>query len=412
MNFTQKTYKELMSLVENNEAFFFKDFPLDGNVYRIFNYRLASWTLFLEPSALNCRGIMFDVTNQDDVKLVSLPPEKFFNYEEGGVDHTLGKIGDKMEKMDGSLISTYIHNGQLYLKSKGSLFSQQANDAMALLSLEKNTTFKEQMEALALKGFTISLEYTSPENRIVVAYQEEALTVLSMRDHESGKTYYASQLVSFLKENNYDAILEHMVDFSNLLTQDLNQLNFVNEARKEESGEGYVVEIVLENSSYLVKIKNTKYLALHQTKDSVNSPRRLFEAIINEASDDLRSMFADDTYVLNKIEEMENKIQPIFNHIVKTVEDFVEEHKDLPRKDFAILAKKEHPIYMGLMMNGYLLSQYKAGKATDITNPPKENDFKSFAIKHRESLFKIKDEPENVVDMEESNISSKRNMGI
>lgn len=405
MNFEQKTYQDLMNLVERNEAFFFKDFTFDGKVYRIFNYRLASWTLFLEPSALNCRGIMFDVTDSNNVTLVSLPPEKFFNYEEGGVDHTVGKVGDKMEKMDGSLISTYIHNGMLYLKSKGSLFSQQANDAMAFLSLDKNKAFKEEMEALAKQGYTISLEYTSPENRIVVAYQEEGLTVLSMREHSSGKTYYASQLVSFLKAHNYDAIVENMVSFVSLLNEEVNQLDFVNSARKEEAGEGYVVEIVLENYSYLVKIKNTKYLALHQTKDSVNSPRRLFEAIINEASDDLRSMFSGDDYVINKIEEMEGKIQPIFNHIVKTVEDFVEEHKDLPRKDFAILAKKEHPDYMGLMMNGYIMNQYKEGKLPELVNPPKENNFKEFALKHREKLFKIKDEePENMESLEEREV--------
>jgi hypothetical protein len=40
------------------------------------------------------------------------------------------------------------------------------------------------------------------------------------------------------------------------------------------------------------------------------------EAIINEASDDLRTMFADDSYVLKTIEEMEKHVQPIYNHIV------------------------------------------------------------------------------------------------
>lgn len=402
MNFEQKTYTELMDLVEKNEAFFFKDFTFEDKKYRIFNYLLASWTLFLEPSALNCRGTMFDVTDPENVRLASLPPEKFFNYEEGGVNHTLGKIGDKMEKMDGSLISTYLHNGQLFLKSKGSLFSEQAQSSMKFLNLKDNEKFKEQLKDLAEKGFTISLEYTSPENRIVVAYQQDALTVLSMRDHKDGKTYYATDLVKFLKENNYDEILKNMVEFVNLLNEEIDHVKFVNDSRDEVEGEGYVVQIVLDNSSYLVKIKNKKYLSLHQTKDSINYPRHLFEAVINEASDDLRSMFDGDTYVLNKITEMENKVQPIFNHIVKTVEDFFEKNKDLPRKDFALLAKKEHPDYMGLMMNSYIFYQYKQGKLEGFLNPPAENDYKAFAIKNREKIFKIKDNvPENIDNLVE-----------
>lgn len=390
-NFENKTYNELMSLVEKNEAFFFKDFHLEGSIYRIFNYRLASWSLFLEPGALNCRGIMYDVTDENNAKLVSLPPEKFFNYEEGAVDHSAGILGDKMEKMDGSLISTYIHNNELFLKSKGSLFSEQANDSIWFLSQESNADFKKQLEDLAKKGYTINLEYTSPTNRIVVPYQEDALTILSMREHSTGKSFYASKLNEFLEENNYQHLQKHLVGYTNLSKEKIDQLKFVNEARAENEGEGYVVEIVLPEYSYLVKIKNTKYIALHHTKDSVNSPRRLFEAVINEASDDLRSMFSDDPYVLNKIQEMEDYVQPIFNHVINTVEDFLEKNKSLSRKDYAMLAKREQPLYMGLLMNAYLLDQYNSGELA-LPKPPKENNYKEFAIKNRNGLFKISDE--------------------
>jgi T4 RnlA family RNA ligase len=374
-DFAQKNYQDLMNLVKKDESFFFKDFNLEGNTYRIFNYRLASWTSFMEPSAINCRGIMFDVTNEADVKLVSLPPEKFFNYEEGGVDHSKGRLGDKMVKMDGSLISTYTHNDSVYLKSKGSLFSSQANDAMKLL--DSMPEFKQEVSDLVKKGYTMNLEYTSPENRIVIPYQIEDLTVLSVRNHETGENFFATKLKNLLNDK-YPEILKHLVNYENLNEQELNQNVFVNAVRDEQEGEGYVVEIVLsESESYLVKIKNLKYVALHQTKDSVNSPKRLFEAIINEASDDLRSMFADDPYILGKIAEMEAHVQPVYNHIIKTVEDFHAENKDLARKDYAIKVQKEQPDYLGLLMNAYL------GKA---------NNYKEYAIKHRKEIFGITDE--------------------
>ncbi len=385
MNFEQQTYNHLMNLISKNEAFFFKDFDLDNKTYRIMNYRLASWSLFQEPGALNCRGIMYDITDQNNVKLVSLPPEKFFNYEEGGVDHTKGKIGDKMVKMDGSLISSYIHNGELYFKSKGSLFSSQALDAMKFINREENQNFKDEIFTLVKEGFTVNLEYTSPENRVVIPYQTEELTLLSARSHSTGENFFATKLKNLLREKNMFETINRMVHHESLHEHDIEQSKFVDNIRAEQDGEGYVVEIVLDdNNSYLTKIKNIKYIALHQTKDSVNSAKRLFEAIIEEASDDLRSMFADDPYVLNKVAEMEAKVQPIFNHIVKTVEDFHEANHELSRKDYAIKAQKEQPNFMGLLMNAYL---------------KKPNDFKEFAKKHRKDIFGIEDTPE--VDLEE-----------
>ena len=378
-NFTQKNYTDLTKLVAKDESFFSKDFTLEDKVYRIFNYRLASWTSFMEPSALNARGTMFDITDSANIKLVSLPPEKFFNYEEGNVNHTIGRLGDKMVKMDGSLISTYMHNDELYLKSKGSLFSEQARWAMKLLAKEENAAFKDELTVLVKEGYTVNLEYTSPENRIVLPYQKEELTVLSVRSHENGENFFASKLKGLLAaKGNFPEILSHMVPYTDLRKENIDQAKFVIDVRNEQEGEGYVVEVVLnEEKSYLTKVKNLKYIALHNTKDSVNSPKRLFESIINEASDDLRSMFADDAYVLTKIKEMEDHVQPIYNHIVKTVEDFTAANKDLDRKTFAIKTKSEQPNFMGLIMNSYL---------------GKENNYKEFAIKHRKEIFGVTDE--------------------
>lgn len=401
--YNQQLFKDLMDLVSRDESFFYKDFPLEDKVYRIFNYNLASWTSFQQPGAMDCRGAMFEVSDINNPVLASLPPQKFFNYEEGGVDHTVCKLGDKMVKMDGSLISTYVHKGQMFLKSKGSLFSSQANDAMNLL--EKTPEFKAELERLVNQGYTINLEYTSPSNRIVIQYQEDALTVLSARNQETGENLFATKLKEKLvQEGNFQHILDKMVTYEDLRNHEIKQIPFVDAIRQEQEGEGYVMEFIREDgTSYLGKVKNLKYIALHHTKDSVNSPKRLFEAIINEASDDLRTMFADDPFVLKTIEEMERHVQPIYNNIVNTVRDFTEDNKSLARKDFAIKTQKEHPEYMGLIMNQYLNMKIKAG---EIPHPMrdgkpselKENDYKEFALKHRKDIFKISEEEPELDD--------------
>ena len=141
-DFTAQLYHDLISLCSQNDGFYYKDVQLDSIKYRIFNYNLCSHEQFYRhPSALNCRGTMFDINDLENVRLVCLSPEKFFNYEEGnGVNiHCLGSLGVQMDKLDGSLISTYLHTTDqaepvLKLKSKASLTSSQAAQAMNLLA--------------------------------------------------------------------------------------------------------------------------------------------------------------------------------------------------------------------------------------------------------------------------------------
>ena len=51
-------YDELMAL-QSNEAFYFVDQSVGDCDYRIFLYRLASYTEFCLPGALESRGITF-----------------------------------------------------------------------------------------------------------------------------------------------------------------------------------------------------------------------------------------------------------------------------------------------------------------------------------------------------------------
>lgn len=91
----RELYDNLMQLVKTNEAFYYVDHVLNDIIYRVFTYRLASYTDFLEPDALECRGHMFRVDG-DGVELVSLPLEKFFNLHE--VSTCLNTLGETLVK--------------------------------------------------------------------------------------------------------------------------------------------------------------------------------------------------------------------------------------------------------------------------------------------------------------------------
>lgn len=343
-------YTQLMELTSNNEAFYFQDFSLDGHVYRIFNYRLASYTDFQQPGAMECRGVMFRIhRDEHKVELVALPMEKFFNLNENpmtmGLDLT--QIDEILLKADGSLMSTYIHDGDLKIKSKGSIASEQCVAAMEMVEryrtrgTDQEYQFAQTLYHFTNDGWTVNMEWCSPVHRIVIGYEKPHLQVLNVRSRLSGEYMTYDQLVHFFG------------DYVVARVQPSDPVAFVASIPSmTEDIEGYVIRL---KSGQRVKIKTEKYLSLHHAKDSVNNPRRLFEAILDEGIDDLRSMFYTDVVAMKMIDEMQDKVDHLYNHMVKTVEDFYAANKHMERKDYAIKGQTElDRLFFGLAMTKYL----------------------------------------------------------
>ena len=373
-------YENLMNLVEKSEAFYYKDFPKDDRVYRIFNYRLASYTEFLEPDAMECRGHMFDVT--DEPFIVSYPMEKFFNLYENPMtmDLDLTTVTDVEMKADGSLISTYLHNNKLYLKTKGSLESDQAIAAMKYLDLPENENFKTELTIMALLDNTINMEWCAPDNRIVISYPKAHLTVLNIRHNRNGYYIDKETLCNHADPVFTETVKRWTASFVTTPVEYHSIVEFVADIPNKEGIEGFVVRL---ESGLRVKIKTEWYLVQHRAKDSINSPRRLFEACIEETTDDLRSLFHDDPVVIAMITEMETFAEGVYNHTVDQVERFYERNKDLERKEYAILGQEElDKKIFGLAMSKYL---------------ERPVDYKAFLRKHYKS-FGVADDPVNDVE--------------
>lgn len=348
---SQQLFDQLMDLTRDPcEAFYCQDFSLDSSVYRIFNYRLASYGNFLLPGALECRGIMFelDLDNLCMKRLASRPMQKFFNLNENpmtmGLD--LSKVDTVELKADGSLMSTYTHGDQLRMKSKGSLFSEQAIDAMKWLRSGdmSRERFAQTMHALDNEGWTFNLEWCAPQNRIVIGYAEPHLKVLNARHRETGEYMDRKMLETLFGD--------HVID--RVDTWGMDVANYVQTIPSMQADiEGYVCRI----GDLWFKVKTEKYMSLHHAKDSINNPRRLFEAVVDEGVDDLRSMFAHDELAMKQIDEMQEKVSHMYNHLVRTVEAYFEANMLEDRKTYAIGAqslKLNGLPLLGLAMNLYL----------------------------------------------------------
>lgn len=370
-----KLFEELVALTKDSEVFYKQEFKLDGKIYWIFNYRLASYSDFQLPSAKWARGTMFEVdSNGNLIHLASLPMPKFFNAGENpetiGLD--LNDIAWIEVKSDGSLMSTYIHDGKLRLKSKGSLFSEQAIDAMVWLDRPENANLKYSLLSFASCGFTVNLEWVAPWNRIVLGYKEPKLIVLNVMDHLDIDWFNIDREAAAF----FAGIFQELIDKMNPLV-DVGQSSKKEFAESipsmQDDIEGFILVM---KSGQRVKVKTDKYISLHHAKDSINNPRRLFECVLDEATDDLRSMFATDAVATQAIDEMEKLTQHLYNHLVSTVEKFYTENLSLDRKSYAVKGQADlNSMEFGLAMNLYV---------------GRKNDYKTF-MKSRYKEFGIRD---------------------
>lgn len=371
MNQYQTTlFANLMALCQpEQESFYFVDqSDTQGNMFRIFLYRLASFTEFQQPGALECRGHTFRIDSDGNaMALASLPMNKFFNHGENPfvMNLDLTTIVEVMDKLDGSLISTVrLSDSEFILKSKGSLHSEQARAATKLLNTPKYAELKTFLEASMLYDYTVNMEYMAPDNRIVIGYMEPTLKVLNVRDNKTGR---------YIDRDAYLLSADFRVAVQPLPENGEEWLQSV--YKSQDDIEGFVARL---SCGTWFKVKTEKYCALHHTKDSITIPRRLFEACVNGGADDLRAMFSTDALAIQQIDEMQAKVQSIYNRLHMNVHGAYNTRKHLDRKDYAI-AGQSCPIVQGdgtfgLYMNLYL------GKEANVEEFMIKN-YKKYGIK-------------------------------
>jgi len=364
-------FDNLMKLPELSEAFYSVDQILGSITYRIFLYRLASYSDWMHADAIESRGITFRMDGDTPVDMVSRPLHKFFNLHENpftmDLDLSTLEISSIQDKRDGSLISSMIGENGVWLKSKGSLFSEQAQAANALLLTDEYESLKDFLYLMIAENITVSMEYTAPTNRIVIGYMEPALSVLALRHNDTG-TYIplefwehdAGDAARFFVKNIADGIID--------------KEDFINNIPYMDKIEGFVIHA--DNISF--KVKTEWYMVLHHLKDSINSQRRLYEAVVYETIDDVRAQFYDDPLALQTISDMEALVAPIYNNMVALVSNFYENNKHLDRKEYAIKGQAEcGKLYFGLAMGLYL---------------GREPDYKGHMVKYRKD-YGIKEDP-------------------
>lgn len=320
-------------------------------------YNISNGDSFATPFEKECRGITFD----RDGKIVSRPLHKFFNLAER--DEVLPQNLDwdsvtaVFDKMDGSMITAGVFHGEVFVKSKKSFESDVAVAALAYI--RANQKYYDFIKHCADLDLTPIFEYTSPNNRIVLRYDDEKMTLLHVRHNITGEYHTPAESAALAQSFDIPVnvpLFGKGFDLAELLTS----LNTV------EGIEGYVIQFA---SGEMVKVKTRWYVNLHHAVTFVRE-RDIARLVLSEKIDDyiafvaLNAPDAD----LSHIHRINDTIKAEIEGIKADVAEILTQHQGA---DFKTLATT----YVGHKYFSFIMTTAR-GKEVDYLDHYERNRLK------------------------------------
>lgn len=262
------TFKELCEGLAAARAAGLVSETADDTGLRLYCYtRSAVYDRQWTPFTLMARGLILDMKNER-VAATAFP--KFFNLGERGNETIPDLPFETFEKVDGSLIIIFWHEGQWRTATKGSLRSDQAGWARAYLA----TADLQQLE----RGTTYLAEAVYPQNRIVIRYEETGLILLAAY-RESGVELTYDELSEVGHRLGWRTATRHSyASISDLIAHT---------GTLPATEEGFVLRFA---DGLRLKVKGEEYRRIHALISRV-TPLAMWEAML--AGDDMTAIRRD-----------------------------------------------------------------------------------------------------------------------
>ncbi|WP_180953810.1 RNA ligase [Bacillus sp. M6-12] len=278
---------------------------------------------------METRGVIVDLRRME---LVASPYRKFFNFNEKpftSVERITQLLKEAKEiviknKEDGSMVSVTKYNGQIIVATPGSMESSQAQWAKAFLS-KHYQAFLDDMPS----HITFIFEAIYPENRIVIDYQgEEKMVLTNMRSTLNGM-YFEDTIVQFFG-------LMYKIPTPEVENKALSEL--IEEAQNKElhpadKKEGWVFTVKTLKEELMFKLKCEDYCEIHKVIGVANSPKVVFEQIVQDTFDDFIAKVPD------VVKPLVYDIANVIWEYIQSLKKDVEHHLSLIPKE--ILFSKE-----------------------------------------------------------------------
>lgn len=287
--------------------------------YSVIDYVFAGADTFDHPARIECRGLKF----APDGKILARPLHKFFNVGERadtqqhvldfGAPHTI------MDKLDGSMIHPAIVHGEV-------VFMTRMGRTDVARKAERHLTPKlvDACRKNLHFGWTPVFEWTAPDNRIVVRYEESRLTLLAMRATVSGDYADDDMAQRFAADMGVPIVGVHANTHTDATA-------FLEYARSIQGAEGFVVRF---DSGLWVKAKGEDYVLKHKAKDSILQEKNILALVLNGGLDDVLPLLEDGdaTAAREYAENVECGIAVTANWLWERVANT----EDMTQKDFAL----------------------------------------------------------------------------
>lgn len=328
------TYEEAVAICQRNPVFYETKHKVKGYDVSVFNYRLATFLDFKSENAFEMRGLTFVFNSDGTLYKRFLGLHKFFNINETEItqahDIKNYEVVNVSDKLDGSLISFIeLPNGEIVPKTKNAF-----NDGPVLYVRELvDDRLLDFIGGQFSKGHNVFFEYTSPLNRIVLKYADSSLSIVKIRDAESGEYLFNESVPEWLKTAKNETL--EFVSLDDLMEK--------YETLQDKEG-SVIVFKKPDGEQLLVKVKTADYFAKHHLMtEFIYQENVLVAMILNETIDDALSLI-DNEETRGRITDLIKTVQVKFCEEVERAEKFVEIYKANPEvsaKDFYQTYRKE-----------------------------------------------------------------------
>jgi hypothetical protein len=297
-----------------------------------------------DPVVQECRGIILEKHTN---KICCHALDKFFNAGETGKAAAIDESSARyLEKLDGSIIKLFHHNGQWLWASNNmiNLFDvtfREHNFGAFLTEVITHCSKQDSVEkafhsyAALNPSVCFFFELIHPENRIVVQYKEKRLVFLGARNVDTHQEYDEREW----KNLNLPDFIQLPRDFTSEFKSVQQCVEFAKNLSVDQ--EGFVV---VDKNFNRVKVKGEAYVRMHHFGSKVIKTEEILESILKGEQSEI---LAYQPYLTEKFTQLEHSLD-------KTVNDIwieFQAQKTVTRAELAKHIKATNRSnYMGLFM--------------------------------------------------------------
>lgn len=284
------------------------------------------------PVVRECRGLVITGSDETGYRLVARGYDRFFNYGEADTRPLKDVVFDWYDKLDGSLVRVYRHNGKYHLGSKSSAFAFETGSFRGNASRIRFDVLVHRILGLDEEGFqelfraanpnednvTFLFELTSPLALVVTPYKESRLRLLSVRHNDSGE---------YLDTQQYD---EHF-DVLKPVFRGTPDEAIARAAELRDFHEGFVGYD--ETRTPVLKVKSPSYVAAHMFCTNFSVEKNALRTLLKGEESEFLTYFPHLDELFTRIG---TEVQKAYDDMDKVAEDIRAKYPNFDPADKAM----------------------------------------------------------------------------